>query len=99
MLVLSRERGESIIAGDITITLVDVRSLSKVRLGIDAPREVPVHRKEVADAIIRESGPFPETRRVPVELLRRIAARLALVDDGKWFTEREELSKIIYPPR
>ena len=55
MLVLSRQRDESIIIGDnITITIVDIRG-DKVRLGIDAPKEVPVHRQEVYDAIQREN--------------------------------------------
>ena len=54
MLVLSRHRDESIVIGhDITITVVEIRG-DKVRLAIDAPREVPVHRREVYDAIQRE---------------------------------------------
>ena len=55
MLGLSRQRDESIIIGDnITLTIVDIRG-DKVRLGIDAPKEVPVHRQEVYDAIQREN--------------------------------------------
>lgn len=51
MLVLSRLRDESIVIGDnIVITIVDIRG-DKVRLGIDAPREVTVHRSEVYSAI------------------------------------------------
>ncbi len=54
MLVLSRQRDESIIIGDnIVLTVVDIRG-DKVRLGIDAPRSVPVHRQEVYEAIQRE---------------------------------------------
>lgn len=54
MLVLSRQRDESIIIGeDIVITIVDIRG-EKVRLGISAPAHVPVHRKEVFEAIKRE---------------------------------------------
>ena len=54
MLVLSRHRDESIMIGDdIVITVVDVRG-DKVRLGIDAPTDIPVHRQEVYDAIQRE---------------------------------------------
>lgn len=54
MLVLSRHRDESIIIGDnIVITVVDVRG-DKVRLGIDAPKDIPVHRQEVHEAIQRE---------------------------------------------
>lgn len=55
MLVLSRHRDESIMIGDeIVITVVDIRG-DKVRLGIDAPQDVPVHRQEVYEAIQREN--------------------------------------------
>ena len=55
MLVLSRQRDESNIIGDnIVVTIVDVRG-DKVRLGIEAPREVSVHRREVYEAIQREN--------------------------------------------
>jgi carbon storage regulator len=55
MLVLSRQRDESIIIGDnIVITIVDIRG-DKVRLGINAPTEIPVHRQEVYEAIQREN--------------------------------------------
>jgi carbon storage regulator len=55
MLVLSRERDETIIIGDdIEITVVDIRG-DKVRLGITAPKTIPVHRKEVYEAIQREN--------------------------------------------
>lgn len=55
MLVLSRQRDESIIIGDhIVITIVDIRG-DKVRLGIEAPTEIPVHRQEVYEAIQREN--------------------------------------------
>lgn len=55
MLVLSRQRDETIMIGDeIEITIVDIRG-DKVRLGINAPRDIQVHRKEVYDAIRREN--------------------------------------------
>jgi len=55
MLVLSRHRDESIIIGDdIRITVVDIRG-DKVRLGINAPVEIPVHRQEIYEAIRREN--------------------------------------------
>ncbi len=55
MLVLSRHRDESIMIGDdVVITIVDIRG-DKVRLGIDAPQEIPVHRQEVYEAIKREN--------------------------------------------
>ena len=54
MLVLSRHRDESIMIGDeIVVTVVDIRG-DKVRLGIDAPTQIPVHRQEIYDAIQRE---------------------------------------------
>jgi carbon storage regulator len=54
MLVLSRQRDESIMIGDkVVITIVDIRG-DKVRLGIEAPSEIPVHRQEVYEAIKRE---------------------------------------------
>ena len=55
MLVLSRQKDESIIIGDdIEIMIVDVRG-DKVRLGIKAPRSISVHRKEIYDLIQAES--------------------------------------------
>ncbi len=55
MLVLSRQKDESLIIGDdIEITVVDIRG-DKVRLGVSAPKEVSVHRKEVYEAIRREN--------------------------------------------
>lgn len=53
MLVLSRKKNESIVIDDdITIVVVEIRG-DKVRLGVEAPKEVPVHRREVYDAIRR----------------------------------------------
>ena len=55
MLVLSRQRDETIMIGDeIEITVVDIRG-DKVRLGINAPTKIAVHRKEVYEAIKREN--------------------------------------------
>lgn len=54
MLVLSRQKDESIIVGDdVEITIVDVRG-DKVRLGITAPKSISVHRKEIYQAIQKE---------------------------------------------
>jgi carbon storage regulator len=71
MLVLSRHRDESIMIGDdITVTIVDIRG-DKVRLGVDAPNDVPVLRGEVYEAIRRNSppgrwlGPAPELEPEP----------------------------------
>ncbi len=55
MLVLSRRKDETIMIGDdIEITIVDIKG-DTVRLGITAPREVAVHRKEIYEAIKREN--------------------------------------------
>jgi len=55
MLVLSRKKNESIVINnDITIVVVEIRG-DKVRLGIEAPSDVPVHRQEVYEAIQREN--------------------------------------------
>ena len=56
VLILSRKKNESIfINDDITIVVVEIRG-DKVRLGIDAPMDVPVHRQEVYEAIQRAGG-------------------------------------------
>ena len=67
MLVLSRKKNESIVINnDITIVVVEIRG-DKVRLGVEAPKEVPVHRREVYDAIRRnelnEGNAAPEPDR------------------------------------
>ncbi|MBL9092940.1 MAG: carbon storage regulator CsrA [Planctomycetaceae bacterium] len=56
MLVLSRKKNESIVINnDITIVVVEIRG-DKVRLGVEAPKEVPVHRREVYEAIHRSDA-------------------------------------------
>jgi len=65
MLVLSRQRDESIMIGDdVEIIIVDVRG-DKVRLGITAPKSVPVHRREIYDAIQREKTDKKESENQP----------------------------------
>jgi carbon storage regulator len=62
MLVLSRKKDETIMIGDeVEITIVDVRG-DKVRLGITAPKSIPVHRREVYDAIQREKKAAAESQ-------------------------------------
>jgi carbon storage regulator len=64
MLVLSRKKDEKIIIGDnITVMVIEIRG-DKVRLGIEAPKEVTVHRQEVYDAIKREQD---EKRDSPID--------------------------------
>ncbi len=59
MLVISRKKNESIVINnDITVVVIEIRG-DKVRLGIEAPTEFPVHRKEVYDAIIRNEARTP----------------------------------------
>jgi len=65
MLVLSRKKGEQIVINEnIVVTVIDVRG-DKVRLGIEAPRDVSVHRKEVADKVadkVSEKSKPPQLR-------------------------------------
>ncbi|MHC4371710.1 MAG: carbon storage regulator CsrA [Planctomycetota bacterium] len=59
MLVLSRKKNETLVIGDnISVVVIEIRG-DKVRLGIEAPKEIPVHRQEVYDAIHRNDPPAP----------------------------------------
>lgn len=63
MLVLSRKKNESIIINeDITIVIVEIRG-DKVRVGIEAPPEVSVHRREVYDAIKKNEAANIESKK------------------------------------
>ncbi|MDP6986722.1 MAG: carbon storage regulator CsrA [Phycisphaerales bacterium] len=65
MLVLSRRRDESIVIGeDIQITVVDIRG-DKVRIGIEAPTAICVHRKELREAIRRENEQATAMQELP----------------------------------
>jgi carbon storage regulator len=56
MIIMSRKRDESIMIGDdIVVTIMDIRG-DKVRIGIELPKEVPVHRREVWEAIQRANA-------------------------------------------
>ena len=75
MLVLSRQRDETIMIGDdIEVTVVDIRG-DKVRLGINAPREISVHRKEVYDAIKRENREAAQVKPEDLSGLGKIGPR------------------------
>ena len=76
MLVLSRQRDETIMIGDeIEITVVDIRG-DKVRLGINAPRLVQVHRKEVYEAIKRENAEASQVQINDLDVANRSLRRL-----------------------
>lgn len=88
MLVLSRHRLEQIIIGDeITVTIVDIRG-DKVRLGIEAPKAVPVHRREVYDAIHGNAQAAVQPAVSASDRLAEINAAIALLE-----AERAGLSK------
>lgn len=71
MLVLSRQRDETIMIGDdVEITVVDIRG-DKVRLGITAPTRIAVHRKEVYEAIKSENQRAAQLSGADADLLRR----------------------------
>jgi carbon storage regulator len=82
MLVLSRQRDETIMIGDdIEITIVDIRG-DKVRLGITAPNTIPVHRKEVYDAIQRENREAARVKMEDLGGLPKTPGRSASVPPG-----------------
>ncbi len=81
MLVLSRKKDEKIIIGDkITVMVIEIRG-DKVRLGIDAPREITVHRQEVYEAIKREISAAKEL--ADKDLADKDLADNDLADEGR----------------
>ena len=83
MLVLSRQRDESIIIGDnITVTIVDIRG-DKVRLGINAPTEISVHRQEVYEAIQRENMKSAQIDPQETRPINRVVPRVPRPTDAK----------------
>ena len=83
MLVLSRQRDETIMIGDdIEITVVDIRG-DKVRLGINAPRDIMVHRKEVYEAIRRENKAAAQVKPEDLSGLGKISPKGPNKEDKK----------------
>src|SRR5882724_8513341 len=81
MLVLSRQRDETIMIGDdIEITVVDIRG-DKVRLGINAPRDIMVHRKEVYEAIRRENKAAAQVKPEDLSGLGKISPKAPNKED------------------
>ena len=79
MLVLSRQKDQTIMIGDnIEITVVDIRG-DKVRIGISAPSQIPVHRKEVYDAIKQENK---RAAAVTLEDITNLPKNLPVKDDN-----------------
>lgn len=92
MLILSRKKNESIVIGDAVITVVEIRD-DKVRLGVQCPMHMPVHRKEVHDAIHYLEMALPR----PAEQAGFIEAILETPDDdgmrlifADWLEERND---------
>lgn len=73
MLVLTRSVGERLIIGDgeIKLTILDVRG-NQVRLGIDAPKNIAVHREEIFLRIQEEDVPATDTKRAKAEQLETV---------------------------
>ena len=95
MLVLSRQRDETIMIGDdIEITIVDIRG-DKVRLGITAPTTVPVHRKEVYEAIQRENR---EAAKVRMEDLSNLPGGVKPPERLPMRPGRPSLPPVSHPP-
>ncbi len=91
MLVLSRHRDESIIIrDDIIVTVIDIRG-DKVRLGINAPVNIPVHRQEVYEQICREA-----TQKFQTSLQNeRYQEAYDVILNGYYRPNRDEASKLI----
>jgi len=83
MLVLSRKKDESVVINnDIRVVVVEIRG-DKVRLGVEAPKEVPVHRSEIYDAISRdEAGPTQDFASIDAGPAAQMADECEILGDG-----------------
>ena len=89
MLVLSRQRDETIMIGDdVQVTIVDIRG-DKVRIGISAPPDIPVHRKEVYESIQRENQAMAEATGISPKQVESLA-RKHKEEEGKAPPSEEE---------
>lgn len=104
MLVLARFHGESIIVGHgprrVKIQVVDIRDGKKVKIGIEAPPDMPVHREEVHDGIVRQGGDLLQ-KRVLLESVgesftafRDLACRLCPSDEALRRSLAEDLIQL-----
>lgn len=94
MLVLSRHRDELInIGDDITVAVLDIRG-DKVRLGIDAPQSVAVHRSEVYDAIKRSHIEPNHGAELPVEFAPHRTDAPSTATDGVLFVDEAKLNRL-----
>ncbi len=83
MLVLARKAGESIVIGDnVSIKIVSVDG-DQVKIGIEAPRHIEIHRKEIYDAIQAENRIAGQAKGINLELLKGIVDRNAVKIEGK----------------
>ncbi len=65
MLVISRKKNESLVIGDdVIVTIVEIRE-DKVRLGVECPKEIPVHRREVYESTMRDRIGSEDTSKNP----------------------------------
>ncbi len=72
MLILTRKKNESIIISDsIEVTIVSIED-GKVKLGIKAPRDINIHRKEIYEAIQKENKEAANTGKIDVDYLKNV---------------------------
>jgi len=94
MIVMSRKKNEAIVINDnITIVVVEIRG-DKVRLGIDAPKEIPFHRREVWEAIQRETAEPLDTSEVSAVREKKASLRTRVNDLISELTSLEQLEEL-----